>query len=81
MLSFQDLQIQRQNSQESSFYDAPLLQDLEYGRVLLCFSILIQGHLGKWFEKDLAFVQYFDHYKVKGKQVTTNSKHVSAHTV
>ena len=46
---------------------------LEYGRVLLFFSILVPGTLGKHFEKDLAFIQYFDHYKVKGKTEMTIS--------
>jgi hypothetical protein len=57
--------------------------DLEYGRVLLFFSVLIPGHLGKRFETDLAFIQYFDHYKVKGKKVepvvTCVLEHVPIH--
>ena len=40
--------------------------ELEYGRVMLFFSIQIPTHLGRCFEFDLAFIKYFDHYKVKG---------------
>lgn len=39
---------------------------LGYGRVLLLFSCLVPGRLGNNIEIDLAFVKYFDLYKVKG---------------
>lgn len=55
---------------EKGDFSLPEDQDLlEYGRVLLFFSVLLPGHLGRMFERDLAFIRYFDHYKVKGKHV------------
>jgi hypothetical protein len=39
---------------------------LEYGRVVLLFSVLLPGHLGKYREHDLAMVRYMDRYRVKG---------------
>lgn len=41
-------------------------ESLEYGRVMLFFSCLLPGHLGKLFEYDLAFIKYFDIYNIKG---------------
>jgi hypothetical protein len=41
---------------------------LEYGRVVLLFSVLLPGHLGKYREHDLAMVQYLDRYRVKGNK-------------
>mgnify|MGYP003683845193 CR=1 FL=1 len=40
---------------------------LHYGRVLLLFSIWIPGRLGNKVEMDLAFIKYYDQYKVQGK--------------
>jgi hypothetical protein len=39
---------------------------LEFGRTLLLFKIQIPAPLGSWQERSLAFVKYYDKYRVKG---------------
>ena len=39
---------------------------LEFGRTLLLFKIQIPGRFGSWHERSLAFVKYYDKYRVKG---------------
>ena len=40
---------------------------LEYGRVILLFKILVPGVLGRTREAECAFVKYFDKYLVQGE--------------
>lgn len=43
---------------------------LQYGRVLLFFSVQVPGRMGNLIEVDLAFIKYYDVYKIKGNLLT-----------